>query len=160
MGPLLQFLGPFGLFFGSGSGSKTFLELTNVDYQFVFWKYSHIFLFWIRPNFGPFRTFRALQAIFGVGVRFKNFFGTYLHRLITFYFGSIALSCWFPAKKYYSGRPVGRSDGEAELRTSTAQLKLELGLSLAILIVIVTIYYATHFSLIIYSRIFNWHSGN
>ena len=53
LGPLLDFFGPLGaisldllgLFLGSRSGSKTFLELTNVDYQFLFWKYSHIFLF-------------------------------------------------------------------------------------------------------------------
>ena len=38
----------------------------------------------------------------------------------------------FIAGKYYSGRPVGRLDGEAGNRTSTAQLELELGLSLAI----------------------------
>ena len=72
----------FGLFLGSGSGSKTFLEPTNVDYQFLFWKYSPIFLFLIRPNFGPFCTFWALRgyffwpvgAIFGVKVRFKHIF--------------------------------------------------------------------------------------
>jgi len=70
-----------GLFLGSRSGSKMFLEPTNVGYQFLFWKYRPIFLFFIRPNFGPFCTFWAL---FGVGVRFKDFFGTCLHRLTTF----------------------------------------------------------------------------
>ena len=53
LGPLLDFFGPLGaisldllgLFLGSRSGSKTFLELTNVDYQILFWKYSHIYLF-------------------------------------------------------------------------------------------------------------------
>ena len=98
-GPLLHFYAPFwiffcpmGLFLGSRSGSKTVLEPTNVDYQFLFWKYSPIFLFLIRPNFGPFCTFWALRgyffwsygAIFGVQVRFKNVFGTYWCRLSIF----------------------------------------------------------------------------
>jgi len=39
------FLDLLGLFLGSRSGSKTVLELTNVDYQLLFRKYSHIFLF-------------------------------------------------------------------------------------------------------------------
>ena len=82
----LHFLGSLGLFFGFGSGSKTFLEPTNnVGYQFLFRKYSPIFLFLIRPNFGPFCTFWALRGylflacwvIFGVKVRFKIIFGTY-----------------------------------------------------------------------------------
>ena len=76
---------PMGLFWASRSVSKTFLELTNVDYKFLFGKYSPIFLFLIRPNFGPFCTFWALRgylflacwAIFGVKVRFKIIFGTY-----------------------------------------------------------------------------------
>ena len=76
---------------------------------------------------------RPFGAIFGVGVRFKNFFGTYLHRLTTFilevqlYLADFQLKSTIPVS-----RPVGRSVGEAEIRTSTAQLKLELGLSLAI----------------------------
>ena len=81
----LNFFGPMGLFLASRSVWKTFLEPTNVDYQFLFWKYSPIFLFLIRPNFGPFCTFWALRgyfflpfgAIFGVKVRLKNIFGTY-----------------------------------------------------------------------------------
>ena len=136
---LFSFLfGPMGLFWGSRSGSKTLLEPTNVDDQFLFWKYSPIFLFSIRPNFWPFWALRGyflarwgyfwgqdqvlkqfwnllmqtinfcfgskalsfcfsfdqilglfalfglFGAIFGVGVRFKNFFGTCLHRLTTF----------------------------------------------------------------------------
>ena len=71
-GPLLHFFGPFwvifwsmGLFLGSRSGSKTFFELTNVDYQFLFWKYSPIFWFFIRPKVGPFFCiFWALQGYF------------------------------------------------------------------------------------------------
>ena len=63
-GDLVKYQNFIGLFFGSRSGSKTFLELTNVDYQFLFWKYSHIFLFKFRPNLGPFYTFRALRGYF------------------------------------------------------------------------------------------------
>ena len=74
-----------GLFLGSRSGSRTFLEPTNIDYQFLFWKYSPILLFSFRPNFGRFWIFfGSFGAIFGVRVRFKNFFGTCLHRLTTF----------------------------------------------------------------------------
>ena len=68
-------------------------------------------------------------AVDGVGVRFKNFFGTYLHRLTTF-----ILEVWLYLADFQlkSTIPVGRLAGEAEIRTSTAQLKLELGLSLTI----------------------------
>ena len=79
---------PSGLFLGSGSGSKTFLGPTYVDNQLWFWKYSSIFLFLIRPNFGPLLHFFGLsglsfwpfRAIFGVGVWFKNIFGTNICR--------------------------------------------------------------------------------
>ena len=64
LGPLGLFFGTLGLFLGSKSDSKTILKPTNVDYQFLFWKYSPIFLFLIRPNFGPFCTFWALRGIF------------------------------------------------------------------------------------------------
>ena len=85
------FFGLLGLFLGSRSGSKTFLEPTNVDYQFLFWKYSPIFLFFIRPNFGPFFAFFGLfGAIFWVGVSSKNFFGTCLHRLTNQYCQTLA----------------------------------------------------------------------
>ena len=50
--PLLHFFWSFGeifcplrLLLGVGSGPKTFLEPTNVDYQFLFLKCSPIFLF-------------------------------------------------------------------------------------------------------------------
>ena len=80
------FLGPLvGLFLESGSGSKTLLELTYAVNQLWFWKYSPIFLLLHRPNLGPFiALFGPLGVIFGVGVRFKNIFGTYLHSLTTF----------------------------------------------------------------------------
>ena len=44
-GPLVLFLVPFGLFLGSGSDSKTFLDATIVDNQFLFWKFSPILMF-------------------------------------------------------------------------------------------------------------------
>ena len=84
LGPLGIFF-PLGLFLGLRSGSNTFLEPTNVDYQFLFWKYSPIFLFSIWPNFGPFCNFLGPSGLFlGLGFRLKNFFGTCLHRLTTF----------------------------------------------------------------------------
>ena len=50
------------------SALKTFLEPSNVGYQFLFWKYRPIILFFIRPNFGPFCTFLALRGYFwGLG---------------------------------------------------------------------------------------------
>ena len=68
--------GPLGLFLGSRSDSKTFLELTNVDYQFLFWKYSPIFWFFIRPNFGPFLHFLGSSGLFlGLGSGPKTFLG-------------------------------------------------------------------------------------
>ena len=53
----LHFLGLWGLFLGLRSSSKTFLQTTNIDYQFLFWKYSPIFLFLIRQQLGPFLHF-------------------------------------------------------------------------------------------------------
>ena len=82
--PLGYFFGPLGLFLGSRSGSKTFLEPTNIDCQYLFGRYSRIFLFLFGQILGLFALFGLFGAIFGVGVRFKNFFGTCLHRLTTF----------------------------------------------------------------------------
>jgi len=72
LGSLLHFFGSFGAifslygyFWGLESGSKTFLEHTNVDYQFLFGKCSPIFLFLIRPNLGPFSHFWALRVFLG-----------------------------------------------------------------------------------------------
>ena len=76
------FLSPLGLLLRSGSGSKTFLESINVDYQFLFWKCSPIFCK-IWDNFALFGPF---GAIFLVVVRFRNFFGTYLCRQSTLVF--------------------------------------------------------------------------
>ena len=62
-----------------------FLELTNEVNQLWFWKYCPIFFVFNSAKFGTFfALLRPFGAIFGVGVRFKNFFGTYLHRLTTF----------------------------------------------------------------------------
>ena len=38
----------------------------------------------LAPIWGLFALFGPVGAIFGVGVKFKNFFGTCLHRLTTF----------------------------------------------------------------------------
>ena len=58
-GAFFTFLGLSRLFLGWRSGSKTFLEPTNVDYQFLFWKYSPIFLFSIRQNWTILGKMRA-----------------------------------------------------------------------------------------------------
>ena len=58
-----------GLFFGLGSGSKTFLGPSYVDNQLWFYKYSPNFLFSIWPHFGPllhfFCPFGAIFWSFG-----------------------------------------------------------------------------------------------
>ena len=70
------FLASLGLFLGLGSGSQTFLEPTNADYQFLFRKYSPIFLFLIWPNFGPFLHFLGSLGLFlGLGSVLKTFLG-------------------------------------------------------------------------------------
>ena len=57
--------GPLGLFLGSRSGSKTFFEATNVDYQFLFWKHSPIFfVFLFSKILGLVCTFWALPGYF------------------------------------------------------------------------------------------------
>ena len=91
MGLFLHFLGSSGLFlmpfrasFVTGVRFKViFLGPSNVDYQFWFWKYSPIFLFFIGQFLALFALFGLFAAIFGVGVRFKNFFGTYLCKQLT-----------------------------------------------------------------------------
>ena len=114
LGLFCTFLGPFGLFFVPlglflefGSGSKTFLEPTYVVNKLWFWKYIILtisikcqqcilsgdccrfglgsialsFCFYFGQIWGLFCPF---WAIFGVEVRYKNIFGTYIHRLTTF----------------------------------------------------------------------------
>ena len=77
------FWGPLFEFFGLGSGSKAFFEPTNVDYSFGFGNTALSFCFQFGKILGRFCTFWAFRAIFGVGVKFNNFFGTYLHTLTT-----------------------------------------------------------------------------
>ena len=62
LGPLGIFF-PLGLFLGLRSGSNTFLEPSNVDYQFWFWKYNPTFLFLTLPYFGPFCIFLGLDHV-------------------------------------------------------------------------------------------------
>ena len=93
-----------GLFLGSGSGSKKFVEPTYVDNQLWFWMYSPIFL----------------GAIFGVGARFKNFFGTYLH------LSSLKLS---RVVGLVGGWVVGNSDFD---ENPVVSLDLDLGLRLRV----------------------------
>ena len=67
--------GPLWLFLGFGSGSKAFLDPTNLDYQFLIWKYSSIISFLIRPILEPFlRLMGPSWLFFWVGVRFKKLF--------------------------------------------------------------------------------------
>ena len=135
--PILSFWTLLGYFWESGSGSKTFLGPTHLDYQLWFWKSSPIVQVGIKfknfletylyrlstllleaysypfapvsPHFGHKALFRPCWAIFGVGIKFKNFLGTYLHSLATFILKCSSISL----VKYYSrwlGR-VGWLDG-------------------------------------------------
>ena len=52
------------LFLELGSGSKTFLGPTYVNNQFWFWMYSPIYLFLIRPHFGPHLHFLVIWGYF------------------------------------------------------------------------------------------------
>ena len=73
---LKKFEAGAGLYFSSGSGSKTILETTYVDNQLWFWICSRIFLILIRPNLGPFLHFLGLLELFlGLGSSSKTFLG-------------------------------------------------------------------------------------
>ena len=78
------FFGPLGLFLGSRSGSNTFLEPIDIDYQFLFWKYSPIFCFQFGKILGLLGIFWALRVCFWGWGQFQKLFGTSLHRLTTF----------------------------------------------------------------------------
>ena len=107
------FCGPLGLFLGSRSGSKTFSEPTNVDYQFLFWKYSPIFLFFYSAKFWAFFcTFWALRGYFWGWGKVQKLFWDLLIQANNFYFGSIALSCFFKTFPggWLAGWVVGKSD--------------------------------------------------
>ena len=112
--------GPLGLFLGSRSGSKTILEPTNVDYQFLFWKYSPIFLFLLGQISGLFSPFGAIFRVVA-----------HLHRQTVFYFGSIALSCFL--ETFPSGwvGVVGKSDFN-ENPVVSLDLDLDFGLWLRV----------------------------
>ena len=89
-GPLLHFFGPFwviisgpmGLFMGSRSGSKTFLERKLSILVMEVQPYLFVFDFAFFVPSGLF--FWALLGIIGVEVRLKNIFGTYSCRLSIF----------------------------------------------------------------------------
>ena len=71
---------------GSGSGQIIFLEPTNVDYKFLLWKCSCIFLFLFCQIWDLFCTFWPLRGYFRAGVWFKNFFEpTYLDNQLWFF---------------------------------------------------------------------------
>ena len=100
--------------------------------------YSYRFAF----SFAPFWTFLALfgpcWAIFGVGIKFKNFFGTYLHSLTTF---TLEVKLYFACQILFrmvesvgSGRVGSGGRMGVEIKTNSAQLKLELGFGLSLAI--------------------------
>ena len=89
------FFGPFGVFCGRDQIPNTFVQPTNADYQFLFWKCSPTFLFLILPKFGPFLHFLGPSGLFfGVGVRLE-FFWDLLMQTINFSFGSTAIYFFF-----------------------------------------------------------------
>ena len=62
------FLVLWAFFWGCDQVQKQFLELTYVVNQLWFWKYSPVFLVFIRPSFGPFLHFLCLSGLFlGLG---------------------------------------------------------------------------------------------
>ena len=95
LSPLGLFLALWSYFWGRDQVQNTFLEPTNVDYHFLFWKCIPIFLFFIQPNFGPFCTFWALRGYFQGWGQVQNLFLDLLTQTNNFYFGSTALSFGF-----------------------------------------------------------------
>ena len=102
-GPFRAIFLVFRVIFRVGSGLTIILRPTNVDYQFLFLKYSPIFLFLIWPNFGPFALFGPFGVIFflarwgffwGSGQAQKHFQNLQM-QTINFCFGSRALSFCF-----------------------------------------------------------------
>ena len=69
--------------FGIGVWFKKCLGPTNIDYEFWFWMYSPIFLFFVWLFWGFLALSGPFGAIFGVWVRLINYFGTYLNRQTT-----------------------------------------------------------------------------
>ena len=74
---------PLGLFLGSGSCSKNFWNLCSQS-TFVLEAQPHLFVFNSAKFWASFALFGPLGAIFWVGVKFKNCFWAYLHRVTTF----------------------------------------------------------------------------
>ena len=76
MGPsvflLFSFFSPMGLFLGLRLGSKIFLEPTNVDYQFLFWKAKFWAFFTFLGHSGLF--FLARWGFFGGQGQVQKYF--------------------------------------------------------------------------------------
>ena len=82
----------YWFFLGFGSGSECRMQIGNFGFVIT----AQSFFFLIRTYFRPFWIFLSpFGAIFGVGVRFKNFFWHLPTQTNNFFFGSIALSCFF-----------------------------------------------------------------
>ena len=78
------YLEPFchaGLFLGLGYGLEYFLGLLMYTINFDFVSKALYFLFSYHLHLGPFCSFWSLLVYVWVGVRFKNFFRAYSHRL-------------------------------------------------------------------------------
>ena len=93
------FFGTFlGYFWGRSQVQKHFWNLIMQTINFCFGSIAISFCFKFGQILGLFTLFGSFGDIFGVGVRFKNFFGTCLHRLTTFilevqlYLASLKLS--------------------------------------------------------------------
>ena len=142
LGPLLDFFGPLGAFFGTflgyfwgrGQVQKHFWNLLMQTINFCFGSIAISFCFNFGQILGLFTLFGPFGAIFGVGVRFKNFFGTCLHRLTTFilevqlYLASLKLS---RVAGWVAGRLVGKSDFN-ENPVVSPDLDLDFGLRLRV----------------------------
>ena len=63
-GPSGYLFGALRLLLGSGSGSKTFLEPINVDYQFLFWEVQPYFSFYFGPIWDNFFYFLGPSGLF------------------------------------------------------------------------------------------------
>ena len=88
LGLFCTFLGHFlvlwGYFWSWGQVQKHFWVPLMQSINFGFGSTTLSFCFYFGQIWGLFALFGPLGAIFGVEVRFKNIFGTYLHRLTTF----------------------------------------------------------------------------
>ena len=138
---LFALFGPFGgIFFAcwgnfwdQGQVQKYFWNLLMQCINFCFGITGLSLCFSFDQILGLFALFGLFGAIFGVGVRFKNFFGTCLHRLTTFilevqlYLASLKLS----RVGWLAGRLFGKSDFN-ENPVVSLDLDLDLGLRLRV----------------------------